>query len=154
MSTTAPPTRAHSHHHGHGHSHSHGPDPFLVSKDKTDPGVRITRIGLYVNVFMALSKGAGGWYFGSQALVADAFHALTDMVSDVMTLATVSFAVRPPNERNPNGYGKVEALGSLGVSGLLLMGGMAMGMLQHPPPHRWALLMGTHRLHEFDPSSW
>ena len=49
------------------------------------------------------------------------------MVSDIMTLATVSFALRPPNERFPNGYGKIESLGSLGVSSLLLFGGIAMG---------------------------
>jgi len=44
-----------------------------------------------------------------------------------MTLATVSFALKTPTERFPNGYGKIESLGSLGVSSLLLLGGMAMG---------------------------
>ncbi|KAF8247064.1 hypothetical protein K440DRAFT_552229 [Wilcoxina mikolae CBS 423.85] len=76
---------------------------------------------------MVITKGVGGWFFNSQALVADAFHALTDMVSDIMTLATVSFALKPPTDRFPNGYGKIESLGSLGVSSLLLIGGMAMG---------------------------
>ncbi|PWW72848.1 hypothetical protein C7212DRAFT_285699 [Tuber magnatum] len=76
---------------------------------------------------MAVSKGIGGWYFNSQALVADAFHALTDLVSDFMTLGTVAFALRRPTERFPNGYGKIESLGSLGVSSLLLFGGIAMG---------------------------
>jgi len=52
---------------------------------------------------------------------------MTDMISDIMTLATVSFALKPPTERFPNGYGKVESLGSLGVSSLLLLGGAAMG---------------------------
>ncbi|CCX09713.1 Similar to Mitochondrial metal transporter 2; acc. no. Q08970 [Pyronema omphalodes CBS 100304] len=117
----------HSHAHGHGHSHSHGADPYLMSSDTTDPGVRITRIGLMVNLGMVVTKGVGGWVFNSQALVADAFHALTDMVSDIMTLATVSWALKPPTERFPNGYGKVESLGSLGVSSLLLFGGIAMG---------------------------
>lgn len=65
--------------------------------------------------------------------IADAFHALTDMVSDIMTLATVSFALRPPSPKFPNGYGKIESLGSLGVSSLLLLGGMAMGMLPRLP---------------------
>ncbi|KAL7267843.1 mitochondrial metal transporter [Rhizina undulata] len=113
-------------HMGHGHGHHHD-TTFLVSKDKTDAGVRITRIGLYVNLIMAISKGLGGWYFNSQALVADAFHSLTDLVSDFMTLATVSIALKKPTERFPNGYGKIESLGSLGVSSLLLIGGLAMG---------------------------
>ncbi|KAI9703052.1 MAG: hypothetical protein M1820_006043 [Bogoriella megaspora] len=44
-----------------------------------------------------------------------------------MTLATVSLSLRPPNERFPTGFGKFESLGSVGVSGLLLGGGMMMG---------------------------
>ncbi|KAF8475651.1 cation efflux protein [Kalaharituber pfeilii] len=76
---------------------------------------------------MAISKGIGGWYFNSQALIADAFHALTDLVSDFLTLSTVAFALKKPTDRFPHGYGKIESLGSLGVSGLLLAGGLAMG---------------------------
>jgi divalent metal cation (Fe/Co/Zn/Cd) transporter len=51
------------------------------------------------------------------------------MVSDIMTLATVSFALKKPTKRFPNGYGKIESLGSLGVSSLLLLGGVAMGII-------------------------
>lgn len=46
-----------------------------------------------------------------------------------MTLATVSFALKGPSDRFPNGYGKIESLGSLGVSSLLLVGGLLMGQL-------------------------
>lgn len=90
--------------------------------------MRITRIGLYVNLIMAVGKGVGGYYFNSQALVADAFHSLTDLVSDFMTLGTVSWSLRDPNPRFPSGYGKIESLGSLGVSSLLLVGGILMGL--------------------------
>lgn len=76
---------------------------------------------------MAIGKGVGGYIFHSQALIADAFHALTDLVSDFMTLGTVSWSLKPPSARFPNGYGKVESLGALGVSGLLLFGGIGMG---------------------------
>ncbi|MCJ1309210.1 hypothetical protein MMC25_002867 [Agyrium rufum] len=115
----AAPSRLHS-----GHVHSHQDNVYLTSTNKKDAGVRITRIGLYVNLGMAISKGIGGYYFNSQALVADAFHALTDLVSDFMTLATISVALRPPSRKFPNGLGKAESLGSLTVSGLLLAGGV------------------------------
>jgi divalent metal cation (Fe/Co/Zn/Cd) transporter len=61
------------------------------------------------------------------ALSADAVHSLTDLVSDFMTLATVSWALKPPTEKFPLGYGKIESLGSLGVSSLLVFGGVMMG---------------------------
>lgn len=117
-------TRPHS---GHSHSHHHD-KAYLTSTNKTDAGVRITRVGLFVNLGMAIGKGIGGYIFHSQALIADAFHALTDLVSDFMTLATVSWSLKPPTSRFPTGYGKVESLGALGVSSLLVFGGIGMGM--------------------------
>ena len=118
--------------HGHGHSHSHGHHHhntmYLTSANKNDAGVRITRIGLFVNLTMALGKFIGGYVFHSQSLIADAYHALTDLVSDFLTLGTVSFSLKPPTKRFPNGYGKVESIGSLGVSSLLLTGGILMGL--------------------------
>lgn len=51
-------------HHGHHHHHD---NTYLTSQNKDDPGVRITRVGLYVNLGMAIAKGAGGYVFNSQA---------------------------------------------------------------------------------------
>jgi hypothetical protein len=121
MSRTPSQIRSHA-----GHSHNHD-NAYLTSTNKNDAGVRITRIGLYVNLGMAIAKGIGGYYFNSKALSADAIHSLTDLVSDVMTILAVSWALRPPNEKFPTGYGKVESLGSLGVSGMLLATGAYMG---------------------------
>ena len=124
--TSVVQTRPHT---GHSHSHGHHHDnTYLTSSNKKDAGVRITRLGLYVNLVMAVGKGIGGYWFNSQALVADAFHALTDLVSDFMTLGTVSWSLKPPTPRFPRGYGKIESLGSLGVSSLLLTGGILMGL--------------------------
>ncbi|GAM86471.1 hypothetical protein ANO11243_044850 [Dothideomycetidae sp. 11243] len=128
----------HSHGHGHSHGHSHGlglshhhhhhDTTYLTSTNKKDPGVRITRLGLYVNMGMAVGKGIGGYVFNSQALTADAIHSLSDLISDVMTLATISYSLRPPTTRFPVGYGKIESLGALAVSGILLSGGIMIGL--------------------------
>ncbi|KAJ6107685.1 Cation efflux family protein [Penicillium sp. IBT 18751x] len=121
-------TRSHGGHgHGHGHHHHHD-NVYLTSTNKRDAGVRITRIGLFANLCMAIGKFIGGYVFHSQALIADAYHALTDLVSDFLTLGTVAWSIKPPSERFPNGYGKVESIGALGVSGLLLCGGVFMGL--------------------------
>ncbi|KAF7592063.1 hypothetical protein BBP40_000729 [Aspergillus hancockii] len=120
-------TRDHSGHGGH-HHHHHGSNVYLTSANKNDAGVRITRIGLVANLAMAIGKFIGGYVFHSQALIADAYHALTDLVSDILTLGTVAWSLKPPSERFPNGYGKIESIGALGVSGLLLCGGVFMGL--------------------------
>ncbi|KAK8113692.1 hypothetical protein PG999_005761 [Apiospora kogelbergensis] len=119
-------TRGHSGHgHSHGHHHHHD-NVYLTSKNKNDAGVRITRIGLASNLGMAIAKGVGGYMFNSKAMVADAFHSVTDLASDILTLATISWSLRPPTDKFPVGFGKIESLGSLGVSGMLLTGGLWM----------------------------
>lgn len=62
---TAEQTRGHSHSHGHHHHHDNS---YLVSSNKNDAGVRITRVGLYVNLGMAIGKGVGGYAFNSQGV--------------------------------------------------------------------------------------
>ncbi|KAJ3569718.1 hypothetical protein NPX13_g5987 [Xylaria arbuscula] len=76
---------------------------------------------------MAVAKGIGGYAFNSQAMVADAVHSATDLASDVLTLATISWSLKPPTHKFPTGFGKIESLGSLGVSSMLLFGGLWMG---------------------------
>jgi hypothetical protein len=119
--TTTSQTRSHS-----GHHHHHHDNTYLTSTNKNDAGVRITRIGLYSNLGMAVAKGVGGYAFNSQSMIADAWHSLTDLASDILTLATVSWSLKPPTPLFPTGFGKVESLGSLGVSGMLLFGGCFM----------------------------
>lgn len=119
-------TRSHSGKGGHSHHHHHD-NVYLTSQNKNDAGVRITRIGLYSNLGMAIAKGVGGYAFNSKAMIADAIHSVTDLASDVLTLATISWSLRPPTDKFPTGFGKIESLGSLGVSGMLFFGGLWMG---------------------------
>ncbi|KAI1333802.1 hypothetical protein F5Y15DRAFT_325872 [Xylariaceae sp. FL0016] len=116
-------TRSHS----GGHHHHHHDNVYLTSQNKNDAGVRITRLGLFSNLGMAIAKGVGGYMFNSKAMVADAIHSVTDLASDILTLATISWSLKPPTDKFPVGFGKIESLGSLGVSGMLLFGGMWMG---------------------------
>jgi len=116
------------HHHDH-HHHDHD-NTLLVSKDTSNPGVRITRIGLYslprrlltcrlVNLALVLVKAVAGVVFHSSSLLADAGHSAADILSDILTLSTITFSTRDPTVRYPLGFGKVETLGAIGVSSLL-----------------------------------
>jgi divalent metal cation (Fe/Co/Zn/Cd) transporter len=71
----------------------------------------------------------------------------------------VGWSLKPPSERFPSGYGKIESLGALGVSGILLGGGFLMGwtaliaLLQQFFPEaseiasQWGLLPHSHGHH-------
>ncbi|CAH0473719.1 unnamed protein product [Peronospora belbahrii] len=92
-----------------------------------DEAMKITRIGMYVNMAMATTKGAVGMAIHSSALIADAAHSLSDLLSDVVTLWSVKVARLPPDRKHPYGYGKYEAVGSLSVGAILVLCGFGIG---------------------------
>ncbi|AEY97556.1 FAFL128Cp [Eremothecium gossypii FDAG1] len=136
-----------------GHTHTHGGNPLLLldrEAIRRNAGVKITWIGLLMNVGLATGKFVGGVVFHSQALIADAVHALSDLVSDFLTLFSVSLASRQPTQEFPYGYGKVETVGSLAVSSILAMAGLSIGwgslcsILGPLVPHALLELAATH----------
>ncbi|GAV27931.1 hypothetical protein PMKS-001399 [Pichia membranifaciens] len=100
-----------------GHTHTHASDEETLKlydpKNLADEGVKITWIGFGVNCGMAVTKFIGGFYFHSQALIADAIHAVGDLISDVLTLSTVRFTHKKADALYPFGYGKIETFGSV-----------------------------------------
>jgi hypothetical protein len=99
-------SHSHSHDHGHGHGHDSGGAQQLLDAlrgGKNDPGSRITLIGLYSNVGLALGKGAAAWALNSASLMADAVHSASDLLGDVVTLICWRWSRRPPSQKYPYG---------------------------------------------------
>ncbi|KAG1707035.1 hypothetical protein DVH05_026231 [Phytophthora capsici] len=126
----------------HGHGHSHGvleeeseetPEEralrLKLSAEDIKAADRITWVGVWLNVVLSGLKGAAGVAFHSSGLLADAAHSLSDLVSDFVTLVSLKYCARPPDELQPYGYGKYETMGALSVS-LLLVGG-SLGIMAH-----------------------
>ena len=88
----------------------------------------ITKAGAMANVGMAGMKGVVGTLAGSPALLADAVHSLSDLLSDGVSLWAVRKARQPPSSTHPYGHGKFEAVGSACVGGLLISAGAGIGM--------------------------
>jgi len=90
---------------------------------------RVTWIGVWLNLLLSVSKLVVGVTQHSSALVADAGHSLSDLVSDFITLASVRVARLPPDEDHPYGHYKFEALGSLFLSLTLLGTGVSVASM-------------------------
>ena len=85
---------------------------------------RVTYAGAAVNLLIAGVKFAGGLAFASQALLADAIHSLSDLITDAALVFGVKFWVSPADEDHPYGHGKIEAV----VTGFiaLMVAGVAL----------------------------
>ncbi|MFA0888495.1 MAG: cation diffusion facilitator family transporter [Synergistales bacterium] len=88
--------------------------------DRETQAVRVTWIGLAVNTVLTLFKYVAGFLGGSAAMIADATHSLTDLVTDIVVILGFRIVRKPADETHDYGHGKVEAL-LAGLCGITLI---------------------------------
>ena len=81
--------------------------------------LKVTWVGLWINVLLSGLKIWAGLVGHSRAVLADGFHSLSDLVSDVALLIGVRFWSAPADEEHPYGHQRVESLITLGIALLL-----------------------------------
>ena len=98
---------------------------------------RAARVGIAANVLLVAAKFIGGILGHSTALVADAFHSLTDVVSSTGLAWSLRTAAKPADYDHPYGHGKVESIAASVIAGVLVLVVIgisygAWGRLRHP----------------------
>lgn len=84
-------------------------------------GLKVTWVGMVVNIVLIGLKLWGGIAGRSQALIADAVHSASDLFSDVVVLLGLRWGRKEADEDHPYGHGRIETIASLGVGLTLLV---------------------------------
>lgn len=79
------------------------------------------------NLALTVGKIGIGYLSQSAALIADGFHSLADVASDLGIVLALKASARPPDENHPYGHHSFETLGALGVAVLMLLTGVLIG---------------------------
>ncbi|MCI0498943.1 MAG: cation diffusion facilitator family transporter [Planctomycetales bacterium] len=86
--------------------------------------LKVTYIGLAVNITLTLAKIIIGLMSGLMSVVADGVHSLSDMATDVAVLLGMRLGSRKPDSSHPFGHGRMETFAAATVAAaLLLVGG-------------------------------
>lgn len=124
----------------------------------TDPrpparaGIGAARLGVLVNLVLAIFKGLAGILGNSYALIADAVESVADIAGGLVVWGGLSVASRDADHDHPYGHGKAEPLATA-VVGLMLLGA-ALGIMIEavrelltphaaPAPFTLAVLIGV-----------
>lgn len=86
----------------------------------------VTVVGAIGNLLLAAFKLVSGIFGKSSAMMADAIHSLSDLVSDVVILVMVRISSKGIDKDHDYGHGKYETLATVIVSVLLLIVGLEM----------------------------
>ena len=86
--------------------------------------IRTSVVGILTNVFLAAFKAAVGMLSNSIAVILDAVNNLSDALSSVITIVGTRLAGKLPDKKHPLGYGRIEYLSAMIVSGIVLYAGI------------------------------
>lgn len=75
--------------------------------------------GFFVNIILVALKMIAGIVGHSSAIIADAFHSLSDFLTDIIVLWRFRAANKPGDKEHQYGHGKIETLAAL-IIGIFL----------------------------------
>ncbi|HEX2880711.1 MAG TPA: cation diffusion facilitator family transporter [Polyangiaceae bacterium] len=98
----------------------------------SDHGSQVRRVlwlTLGLNLAVALAKIGYGMLVNSLSIRADGFHSLTDSTNNLIGIASIFLASRPPDDKHPYGHQKFEILaaGAIGASLILVAWDVGVG---------------------------
>jgi len=85
----------------------------LSTEKGTKYGISLGWLSIVGNIALFVLKYAAGIMSGSVALIADAWHTLSDSLSSIILIIGIRVSRKPPDEEHPFGHGRAEWISSL-----------------------------------------
>lgn len=126
---------------------------------ETDPDVqansaiiqRVTWIGFFSNILLAITKFLAGVFGHSQVLIADAVHSMSDLATDVAVLVGSRYWDQPADNEHPYGHAKLETLITLLIGAALAVVGFEL--ISNAIMSLYDMIFGSYKTATI-PNSW
>jgi cation diffusion facilitator family transporter len=99
----------------------------MEAKHAAQVALRVSRRGIVVNVLLAGFKLAAGLVAHSAAMVSDAVHTLSDILSTVAVMIGVALSSRESDKEHPYGHERLECVAAIVLSAVLCATGIGIG---------------------------
>lgn len=98
--------------------------PASLEENRDKVIVRTSIIGILTNILLAVFKAVIGILSNSIAVTLDAVNNLSDALSSIITVIGTKLAGKLPDRKHPLGYGRIEYISAMIVSGIVLYAGI------------------------------
>lgn len=96
-------------------------------ENRLQQGTRVTRQSIWINVILTIAKFVAGLVANSSAMVADAIHSGSDIITSVAVLVGLRLGSKPADATHPYGHGRLESVAAKIVASLLIL--TALGLI-------------------------
>lgn len=90
--------------------------------------IRVSKISIIINLVLSLFKLLAGIVSSSYAMISDAIHSASDVVSSVIVIVGVKVANKKSDKSHPYGHERFECIASIILSSILVVTGLGIGM--------------------------
>lgn len=90
--------------------------------------VRVSWVSIIINALLSFGKLLAGLLAASGAMVSDAVHSASDVISSVMVMFGVSMAAKEEDQNHPYGHERLECVTALLLAALLFITGVGIGL--------------------------
>ena len=102
--------------------------PFKISspESRSGEGLGVTYLGAALDILLFFAKLLVGFFGNSRAMIADAVHSLSDVVTDVIVVWGLIAGSRPSDDCHHYGHGKMELMAELVLGAILVATGLGI----------------------------
>jgi len=98
----------------------------ITDKEREQGIYKVTIVGSVVNVILVIFKFIAGIVGNSAAMIADAVHSLSDLMTDAIIIIFVRISNKPKDKNHDYGHGKFETFATLLIGIALLAVGLGI----------------------------
>ena len=103
------------------------PIPEAVTPAMEKTAVRLSLLSIVCNTLLSLFKLVAGILAHSGAMVSDAVHSASDVVSSFIVIVGVKLAAKAPDKEHPYGHERFECVAAIVLAVVLLVTGLFIG---------------------------
>ncbi len=99
----------------------------MTAGEERAEGFRALKFNFLGNILLTIIKGVVGVLAQSQAMISDAFHSLSDILSTLVSYVAIKIAHRPADEDHHYGHGRAETVAAKIVGLLIIFTALGIG---------------------------
>lgn len=90
--------------------------------------MKVSIVSIISNIFLTIVKFIAGFISHSQAMVSDAIHSLSDVLSTVVVIIGVKLSNKKADKEHPYGHERLECVASIILAVMLMLTGVGIGV--------------------------
>ncbi|MBQ0078946.1 MAG: cation diffusion facilitator family transporter, partial [Eubacterium sp.] len=76
-------------------------------------GIKVSIVSIILNILLSAGKFIAGVVAGSSAMVSDAIHSASDVISSFVVIVGLKIAAKKPDKTHPYGHERMECLAAI-----------------------------------------